>query len=375
MRVIMSGGGTGGHVNPAIAIANKIAERDPGAEISFVGASHGIENKLVPAAGYRLDHIEIQGLRRSLSPANIKTAWLVLTSVPKAKKLLKREKPDLVMGTGGYACWPIVKAAAELGIPTALHESNAVPGVAVKMLEKQVDRIYVNFTETLEKLSCPEKAIRVGNPLKGGFTALTHEDARRQLGLDGKYSSMILSCGGSMGAEPINDAVIELMQKFSSKHPEILHCHATGSLEFRAAREKFESLGLDRFGNLQFIEYIYDMPLKMAAADVVINRAGAMTLSELAMQKKPCVLIPSPYVTNNHQYKNADALRSAGACVLIEEKELKGENSAAKLIDEVERLLEDKSAASAMADAISGFAIPNCGDLIYDDLINNVLKR
>ncbi len=373
MRVIMSGGGTGGHVNPAIAIANKIAERNPEAVISFVGASHGIENKLVPAAGYRLDHIEIQGLKRSLSLTNIKTAWYVLTSVPKAKKLLKREKPDLVMGTGGYACWPIVKAAQELGIPTALHESNAVPGAAVKMLEKQADRIYVNFAETVEHLSFPEKALRVGNPLKGGFTALTHDEARKELGLDGKYSAMILSCGGSMGAEPINDAVLELMRDFSSHHPEILHCHATGSLEFKAAREKFESMGLDKYENLQFIEYIYDMPLRMAAADIVINRAGAMTLSELAMQKKPCVLIPSPYVTNNHQFKNADALRAAGACVLIEEKELKGEN-AARLVSEVERLLTDSAAAADMSAAIAGFAIPNCGDLIYDDLVENVLK-
>lgn len=366
----MSGGGTGGHVNPAIAIANTIKEREPDSEISFVGTSHGIENKLVPVAGYALDHIEIQGIKRSLSPSNIKTAWLALTSVGKAQKLLRRIKPDLVMGTGGYACWPVMRAAAKLGIPTALHESNAVPGVAVAMLEKYARRVYVNFEATISRLKYPEKALRVGNPLRPEFMTLTHGQAREKLGLEGKYRAMILSCGGSMGAEPVNDAALELMRDFSSKRPDVLHVHATGALEYKAARAKFEEMGLDKYPNLQFIEYIYDMPVQMAAADVVVNRAGAMTLSELAIQSKPCVLIPSPYVTDNHQYKNAKALEEKGAAVLIEEKNLAG----GTLTKEIASLLADRERMRRMSVEIAKFAVRDCAGLIYSDLKENVLR-
>jgi len=364
MRVLMSGGGTGGHVNPAIAIANTIKENEPDAEIAFVGASHGIENKLVPAEGYTLYHIEIQGIRRSLSLANLKTAWLVLTSRGKANRLLKQFKPDLVIGTGGYACWPIVAAAQAKGIPTALHESNAAPGVAVKMLEKGADRIFVNFEETIGQLKHPEKAMRVGNPLRGAFSGMTHAEARQKLGLEGKYSGMILSCGGSMGAERINEEILLVMRDFSSRHPEILHIHGTGAIEYEIARKQFEEMGLDKFPNLELVEYIYDMPVKMAAADLVINRAGAITLAELAMLSKPCILIPSPNVTNNHQVKNALALADRGAALMLEEKEL-GEG---RLTEEIRNLLSDPAKLAAMAENINTFAIKNCNNLIYSEL-------
>jgi UDP-N-acetylglucosamine--N-acetylmuramyl-(pentapeptide) pyrophosphoryl-undecaprenol N-acetylglucosamine transferase len=376
MRIIMSGGGTGGHVNPAIAIANILKEREEGAVISFVGTSRGIENKLVKAAGYPLDHIEIQGLRRSLSLSNIKTAFLLISSAFKAKKLLREQKPDLVVGTGGYACYPICNAAAKMGIPTVLHESNAIPGVAVRMLQNKVDRIYVNFEQTISRLKVPEKAYRVGNPLRGGFSDITHDEARKALGLEGKYRFMILSCGGSMGAEPVNDAVLELMRDFSSKHPDVLHVHATGALEYKAARAKFEEMGLDKCPNLEFLEYIYDMPQRMAAADVVINRAGAMTLSELAAQKKPCILIPSPYVTDNHQYKNAHALEVKGAAIVIEEKNLAlGSSEGCALTREVAALLDDRERMRKMGEAIADFALLDCADRLYDDLLKNVLKK
>lgn len=363
MRVLMTGGGTGGHVNPAIAIANTIKRNDPAAEIAFVGTSRGIENKLVPAAGYKLYHVEVRGFRRSLSPANLKAAWLAAVSPMRAKKLIRDFVPDIVVGTGGYACWPVLVAAAKMGIPCAVHESNAIPGVTVRRLEHYVDRVLLNFAESASYLHQPEKHMVVGNPLRGEFGALDRATIRAELGL-GEGDRMILSCGGSMGAEPINDAMLALMRDYGRNHPEVLHVHGTGSLEYEAAKAKFDAYGLGVYENLRLVEYIYDMPRQMAAADLVVNRAGAMTLSELAVQGKACLLIPSPYVTANHQYKNARVLADAGAALLIEEKDL----DEARVVTEVSGLLTDDARRAAMEQAITSFARPDANRVIYDEL-------
>ncbi|MBR5315058.1 MAG: undecaprenyldiphospho-muramoylpentapeptide beta-N-acetylglucosaminyltransferase [Clostridia bacterium] len=358
MRVLMTGGGTGGHVNPAIAIANTIRENEKDSVIAFVGTKRGIENKLVSKFGYDIHHIEIQGLRRSLSLSNIKTAYLTVTSVFKAKKLVKEFKPDVVIGTGGYVCWPVVKAAASMGIPTVLHESNALPGVAVRMLEKSVDIVYTNFEATVKKLKHPEKAIRVGNPLINGFESDAEEVSKIKNG----YKKLILSYGGSLGAMRINSEMMELMKNFSSKHKDVLHIHASGAIEKQSTEEKFKEYGLDKFENLELVEYIYDMPKKMAAADLVIARAGAMTLSELAMLRKPCILIPSPNVTDNHQYKNAVELEKKGAAVVFEEKEL----AEGVLVNAVEKLIYDDEKLNAMKENIASFAVEDTNRLIYE---------
>ncbi|MBR3997823.1 MAG: UDP-N-acetylglucosamine--N-acetylmuramyl-(pentapeptide) pyrophosphoryl-undecaprenol N-acetylglucosamine transferase [Clostridia bacterium] len=369
MRVLMTGGGTGGHVNPALAIANTIKTNDPDAVIEYVGTKKGIENKLVPKAGYKLHHVEVQGLRRSFSPANLKAAYLAVTSPKKAKAIIEEFKPDLVVGTGGYVSWPVVKAAADMGIPTALHESNAIAGVAVKMLQKCVDRIYLNFEKTGESLSVePEKLMKVGNPVMGGFSSLTREDARKKLGIDDKYKYIILSYAGSMGAEKVNDAVLCLMREFTAKHPEVYHIHATGSIELELCTSQFKEMGLDKCENIELCEYIYDMPVKMAAADLTINRAGAMTVSELAITKKAAIFIPSPNVAENHQYKNAKVLADAGAAGLFEEKDLT--DGAKPLIAEVEKLLspEGEEIRKNMSEKIRDFAVPESNKLIYNDL-------
>ncbi len=368
MRVLVSGGGTGGHVNPAIAIANIIKKNNPDAVIEFVGTKRGIEHKLVPHAGYKLHYIEIQGIRRSLSPDNIKTAFLAVKSFAACKKIIKSFKPDLVIGTGGYACWPVVRAASSLKIPTILHESNATPGFAIKMLEKKADKIFVNFEETIPQLKCPDKAVRVGNPLRGDFTSINRESARENQGITGKYRTFILSLGGSMGAERINFEVIDMMKNYTSKHPEILHVHGTGSIEYEIAKKKFEDEGLDQYPNLKLVEYIYDMPEKMAASDIVINRAGAMTLSEIALLGRASVLIPSPNVTNNHQYKNAHVLEKAGACVLLEEKELQG----GVLTDAVKNLVEDHDKRRDMEQKVKQFAVSDAAQKIYDYIMEAV---
>lgn len=362
MRVLMTGGGTGGHVNPAIAIANKICEMEPDSEIAFVGTERGIENKLVPKAGYKLYHIDVRGIKRKLSIDNLKALWLSFTSVQKAKKLIRDFKPDVVIGTGGYVCWPIVKGAVKLGVPSALHESNAMPGMAVKMLQNDVDILFINFEQTKTHLKRKKAVMHVGNPLRGEFTALSYEKSREELGITGKYRSFLLSYGGSMGAERINDEVIELMKNYTSKHPEILHVHATGSIEYAAATDKFKNYGLEKFKNLRIVEYIYDMPLQIAAADLIICRAGAMTISELTALGKVSVLIPSPNVTDNHQYKNAKVLADGGAASLIEEKELSGE----RLQNEVENILGDREKMKKMSDASRSFAVTDTDTLIYN---------
>ncbi|MDD6095056.1 MAG: UDP-N-acetylglucosamine--N-acetylmuramyl-(pentapeptide) pyrophosphoryl-undecaprenol N-acetylglucosamine transferase, partial [Clostridia bacterium] len=334
MRVLMTGGGTGGHVNPALAIANTIKENEPESEIAFVGTPRGIENKLVPAAGYKLYHVDVMGIRRSLSPKNIKAAYLALTSPVKAKKIIKEFKPDIVIGTGGYVSWPVVKAAADMGIPTALHESNAVAGMTVKMLSSRVDRIYLNFEKAGEGLSVPEKILHVGCPLLSKFSNISKAEARAKLGIPESVKCYVLSFGGSLGAEKVNDAVFTLMQNYTGGREGVFHTHATGTIEKDIARGWFTERGLDKYDNIKLVEYIYDMPYRMAAADIVICRAGALTVSELALDGKCAVFIPSPNVTDDQQYKNARVLEEASASVIIRENPETGE----KLTQTVKRL-------------------------------------
>ena len=369
MRVLMTGGGTGGHVNPALAIAGTIKQNDPESTIAYVGTPRGIENKLVPAAGYKLYHVDIRGLKRSLSPKNIKTLFMTVSSTLKARRLIREFKPDIVIGTGGYVCFPIVKAAADLHVPTALHESNAVPGVAVKMLAPYVDRIYLNFEETAHCLSkYSSKLMRVGNPLMSAFSPRDPAEAKKKLGLPEGTKNVLLTYGGSMGAERVNDAVLELMQKYTSQHPETYHIHATGSIEYEAASRQFHELGLDKCPNIDFREYIYNMPDVMAAADLIVCRAGAMTVSELAMSGKAAVFIPSPNVTNNHQYKNAKVLCDADAAEIVEECSL----DAGALNGIVEKLLSDEGEKmrESMGERIRAFAVPDANKLIYRDVLS-----
>ncbi|MCD7776752.1 MAG: UDP-N-acetylglucosamine--N-acetylmuramyl-(pentapeptide) pyrophosphoryl-undecaprenol N-acetylglucosamine transferase, partial [Firmicutes bacterium] len=294
MRVLMTGGGTSGHVNPALAIAETIKLNIPGSEIAFVGTPHGIENKLVPRAGYRLYHVDVKGFSRSLSPKNIKAAYLAAVSPHRAKKIIREFEPDVVIGTGGYVSWPVVKAGSKMGIHTMLHESNAYPGVAVKMLSGNVDRVMLNFADTEKYLKCPkDKLVVVGNPLREGFTPEPDKKAaKRRAGIDtDKYEKMILSYGGSMGAQHVNEAVLAMMRDYTSRHPEILHVLAVGAIEYEDATRMFHDYGLDKYENLRLLEYIYDMPAQMAAADLLICRSGAMTMSEVAAMRKPAIFI------------------------------------------------------------------------------------
>lgn len=364
MKVLMTGGGTGGHINPSIAIAKTILQNEPDSEIAFVGTPKGMENRLVPKEGFKLYHIEMTGLKRSLSLSNFKTLKLMFSSVKKAKRLIKEFKPDIAIGTGGYVSWPLIKAASEMGIPTALHESNALAGVAVKLLAPKIDVLFINFEKTAEQIKKCKKIIHVGNPLKNDFSNISYEEARKNLGIEGSYRHSILSCGGSLGAEKINSEVLKMMLDYSSKHPEIHHLHQTGVNNYKSVKEEFDRLGLNKFSNLELVDYIYDMPSRLAAADIVINRAGAMTISELALLKKVAILIPSPNVTDNHQYKNAKLLVDAKAAVMIEESQL----SDGFLSETVENLLSNRRERKIISENFGKFAIKNANILIYNEI-------
>lgn len=372
MRVLMTGGGTAGHINPALAIAETIRQNDPDAVIEFVGIKTGKESDLVPREGYRLHYVESKGIRRSLSPANIKALWLALTS-PYSKAtvgIIKAFKPDIVIGTGGYACWPIMAAAARMGIPTAVHESNALAGLAVKRLQKKVDRVWINFEKTREQLSRAAHVVRVGNPLRNGFGAISKEEARKKLGI-GAHQRLILSFGGSLGAEAINRAVIDLMRTQIAGDNKLIHVHAAGKRDFAATEELFSKAGLKACANCYWLDYIYDMPLHMAAADVVISRAGAMTLSELALMRKSAILIPSPNVADNHQYKNAKTLADADGALLVEEKDLQS----GALTEAVKRLLDDGAMRDRMEESIASFADVNANRRIWNEIVELVKKK
>jgi UDP-N-acetylglucosamine--N-acetylmuramyl-(pentapeptide) pyrophosphoryl-undecaprenol N-acetylglucosamine transferase len=365
MKVLLAGGGTAGHINPAIAIANTIREHDKNAEIAFIGTKKGMENRLVANAGYEIHHIEMRGLRRSLSPANLLTAYYYFTAPVKARKLILDFKPDIVIGTGGYLSWPLLHAAAKLGVPTAVHEANAIPGKAVKMLEKEVDRVYVNFMGSAETLTEKEKILCVGNPLITPPADIETAGLREKLGVPKTAKKLLLSFGGSLGSQRINEEILTLMANYTSKHPEIYHVHATGKNGHADFMEKAASLGLSKCENLRISEYIYDMPLWERIADVVICRAGAMTLSEMSLLHRACILIPSPNVVNNHQYENAKRLADAGAAIMHEEKNLTKDT----LEQSVSMLFANESKAKAMRDAIGTFANPNAKEDIWRDIL------
>lgn len=371
MRVLLTGGGTGGHVNPALAIADVIKNNIKGAEIAFVGTKRGIENRLVTKEGYKIYHIEIQGIRRSLSLSNLKTAYYVMTSPHKAKKILKEFKPDIVIGTGGYVCWPTLRAAASMGIPTMVHESNALPGVAVRQLQHKVDKILTNFKATEKLLSATDRIVNVGNPLRSSYGLLTREEARAKLGIPEDIKFLILSFGGSLGAEKVNTAAIDVMRNFVVTHGDTMHIHAGGNNSKAHAEALFKSCGLEGEPRAVLKDYIYDMPTYMAAADLVICRAGAMTLTELARMRKAAIIIPSPNVTDNHQYKNAKVLADADAAILIEESGLDAES----ICRAVSEIYSNRGKREEMSENISAFANDDAGKRIYEEMTKLIAAK
>ncbi len=369
MRVLMTGGGTAGHINPALAIANTIKKNIPNAEIEFVGTKRGLENTLVTKEGYKLHHVNIMGISRSLSLKNLKAACLMISSQFEAKKIIKKFKPDIVIGTGGYVCWPALKVAAKMGIPTLAHESNARPGLAIKQLQDSLDKILVNFKDSEKYIKNKEKIVHVGNPLRGGFGGLDYTEAREKLGIP-RDKIYVLAFGGSLGAQRVNETVFAYMKNVVRNNENVI-CHlATGKNYYAEFSKMANDAGLDDCANISLMEYIHDMHVRMSAADVIICRAGAMTISELAMMKKACLMIPSPNVVDNHQYKNAKVLADAEAVVMIEEKSLDDTTFAR----EMNSLVSNSKKREELSANISSFANPEANKLIFDEIMNLVKK-
>lgn len=374
MHILFAGGGTAGHINPALAIAGYIKEKKPDTKISFIGTASKLESRLVPDAGYDFYTIDVEGFQRKLSPQNIKrnisAAYKAVKSSGDAKKLLKKLEPDLVVGTGGYVSGPVVRQAQKLGIKTAIHEQNAFPGVTTKMLSEKADAVMLAMPEAEKYLKLNKKPFITGNPVRGAVLKADKAEARKKLGIDNRL--MILSFGGSLGARIINETAADVIA-WHWKGGKYFHFHGAGQSGYKSAKALLESKGVDlcHAPTVRFSEYINDMDLCMAAADLVICRAGAITLSELEAQGKAAILIPSPYVAENHQYHNAMTLADKGGAVVIEEKNLTGE----ALLGAVKGLLEDPGKLTEMGRNSASAAVRDTNDRIYRILMDILGKK
>lgn len=369
MKFIFTCGGTAGHVNPALAVAGRLRKMMPDCEILFIGAEGKMEMKLVPMAGYEIKPLKITNLSRGHNikaiKHNLDTIHNVLASHHDAKKIIKEFKPDAVIGTGGYVCFPVIQAASELHIPTVMHESNAVPGLTTKMLADRVSRIMVGFEESREHYAHPDKVIVTGTPVRGEFDIYTKESARKELGLP-MGEKLVVSVWGSLGAGHMNKVIGEMIPMMNGSEGFRL-IHAAGSMYYKNfASNLNESCPDYEKNNVEVREYIHDMPRVMAAADLIMCRAGASTISELSYMGKPVIMVPSPNVTNNHQEKNARVLeRAGGAQVLLE-----GEFDAASLLENIKQLLADGAALASMAENMRALAVPQATERICSIILD-----
>lgn len=372
MKVLIAAGGTAGHINPALAIAGAIRQADSAAEIHFAGRQEGMEYRLVTQAGYPFHHIEITGFQRHLSWQNIKrnavTLYNLALSGPKAKAMIRQIQPDLVIGCGGYVSGPVVRCAAKMGIKTAIHEQNAFPGVTNKLLAPDVDIVFAAVPAAVEKLGAPQKTVVVGNPVRPEVFAEARQRtaARARIGAEGR--TVILSFGGSLGARRVNEVVADLCAWEQKTGQPVLHLHATGQYGVELFQNLSQEKGFAPGKQLIVREYINDMPQLLAAADLVISRAGALTLAELEAAGRAAVLIPSPNVAENHQYYNALELEKAGAAVVIEEKDLTGE----KLVETVSGLLSTPGKLEQMGQAARALSVDDSLGRITDALLKLV---
>ena len=358
-RVILTCGGTAGHVNPAIALAQRMHARDPETEFLFVGAERGLEKDLIPKAGYAFRTVHISSFHRSLKPAELRHNFIsvcnLIRAPGEARKILREFQPDCVVGTGGYASFPMVKAAARAGIPTAVHESNIVPGLTTKMLEPYADRIMVGFEACRRHYRRPDRVVVTGTPVRSDFFSLTREEARARLGLQDDRP-LIVSFWGSLGASAMNEQMADFMALEAAKEP-FHHLHGAGAAGYARMCARLREKGVDPEAHpaLQLREYIYDMAAAMRAADLVICRAGASTVSELTALGVPALIVPSPNVTNNHQEKNARVLEEAGGAQVILERDSSGQTLFAAACS----ILHDASRRAAMAAAMARLGVPD----------------
>jgi UDP-N-acetylglucosamine--N-acetylmuramyl-(pentapeptide) pyrophosphoryl-undecaprenol N-acetylglucosamine transferase len=363
MKVLLAGGGTAGHINPALAIAGYIKNKRNDTEFLFIGNRGGMEQRLVPQAGFEIKSITISGFKRSFSPKsmleNVKTVSRTFTSSREAKKIIAEFKPDICIGTGGYVSGPVIRTAAKMGIPCIIHEQNAYPGITNKMLAKSVKKVMLAVPDAKKYFDKNVDFVITGNPVRQEILTAKKEESRKELGLDNR--PVVLSFGGSLGARKINEAVADLVAR-SGIDGRYQHIHAYGSYgDWFPQLVEEKGTDIADCSNLDIRPYIDNMPTCMAAADLVICRAGAITLSEIQAMGKPAILIPSPNVAENHQYHNAMALVNAGAADIIEEKDLTG----AALMRKTDKMLLNPEKLEKYSENSRKMAITDANERIY----------
>ena len=371
MKVIIAAAQTGGHINPGIAIANKIKKENKNARIMFIGTTRGLENDLVPRAGFDLRTIEAYGINRKISISNIKNMFKTLKGLGEAKKIVKEYKPDIVIGTGGFICGPVLMAAKKYKIPTLLHESNAFPGVAVKLLSKKVDTILLGFEDAKKRLPNSKNIVVTGTPTKIKKVQLPETQKGKmisELGLK-KDLPIVLVFGGSQGAKSINSTLIDIIKSKENKNYQIIW--ASGPKQYDIIKEtlKENKIDINKIENVKILPYIYNMEEMMNLVDVVISRSGAMTITEIAITGKPAIFVPFPFATENHQEYNARVLENVGAAKIILDKDLNKES----LSNALNGILKDKNKLIQMGKNAEKVAISNVEDRIYNE-IKNILK-
>ena len=364
MRFLFTCGGTAGHINPAIGVAGRIKSLMPDAEFLFIGAKGMMETELVPREGYPIKTVEVSNLSRSLTLEglihNLHTARGLVQSIRDSKRIIREFQPNVVVGTGGYVCYPVLRAAHDLGIPTLVHESNAVPGLTTKLLARTVDCVMVGFEHAAENYPAGTNVVFTGTPVREGFECPDRAAARRQLGLD-PAEPLLLSVWGSLGSDHMNGVMAEFAP-LAAERREFRLIHSAGKRGYKKLTDALAERGcadlLSRGVDIR--EYIYDMPAVMAAADLIMCRSGASTLGELAAMGKPALLVPSPNVTNHHQEKNAKELADAGAAVML----LEGQFDAASLYETALALLKDPEKLAKMSDSMAKCGVPDATNRI-----------
>ena len=375
IKVLFTCGGTAGHINPAVALAGMFRKR-MNADILFVGADGGMETRLVPKEGYALRTVTITSFYRSLSGAAIKHNLTTLRNLSRSKAqaraILDEFRPDLVVGTGGYASYPVVREAARRGIPTAVHESNAEPGLTTKMLAKYVDKVMVGFEESRQHYPHPERVEITGTPVRGEFFEHPRAEARAELGFtDDK--PVVVTSWGSLGAQVMNDHMVDFVARECREGTPFHHIYGVGARYYQRVLDALKDKGIDLadYPMVDVREYIYNMPVVMDAADVMLSRAGASTISEITAIARPSILVPSPNVTANHQEKNARVLSGRGAAVLM----LESESSGDKLYDTVQSMLADPAGLEKMRAELREMAIGDANERIYSVLCSIMKKE
>ena len=373
MKVVIAAAGTAGHINPGLAIAKKIQEEEKDSKIIFIGTTRGLENDLVPRAGYELKTIDAYGLSKKISIDNIKKMIKTLKGFGEAKKILKEINPDVVIGTGGYICGATISAAHRLKIPTVLHESNAFPGKAVKMLAKKTDKILVSFEDAIERIKHAKKIVYTGTPVKikkQNYTEEQKEEMIKKVGLNNQMP-IALVFGGSQGARRINQAIMEIIKSGLNEKYQMIW--ATGPKQYDIVKAELENhhKNINHIKNMKILPYIYNMEEIMNIVDVIVARSGAMTITEIANLGKPSILVPLPNVSHDHQLYNAKVLQNIGAADIILDNELTGE----KLNTNIEKIVLDGHKCKDMGEKALTVATDDVENKIYAQIIETIKER